>query len=97
MFKKNIVLKSILLTLGGFVVTPFAFAETFDPAIDGLIRNQQRQAELEKIIQPERDVNLDVIQKKEAVQLTDLEDQNCFEIKTVELDGEMSKHFDQYV
>ena len=97
MFRKNIVLKSILLTLGGFVVTPFAFAETFDPAIDGLIRNQQRQAELEKIIQPERDVNLDVIQKKEAVQLTDLEDQNCFEIKTVELDGEMSKHFDQYV
>ena len=64
MFKKNRVLKSILLSLGGFVVTPFAFAETFDPAIDGLIRNQQRQAELEKIIQPERDVNLDVIKKK---------------------------------
>jgi len=97
MFRKNIVLKSILLSLGGFVVTPFAFAETFDPAIDGLIRNQQRQAELEKIIQPERDVNLDVIKKKQAVKLTDLEDQNCFEIKTVELDGEMSKHFDQYV
>lgn len=72
MFKKNIVLKSILLTLGGFVVTPFAFAETFDPAIDGLIRNQQRQAELEKIIQPERDVNLDVIQKKKLYNLPTL-------------------------
>lgn len=97
MFRKNIVLKSILLTLGGFVVTPFAFAETFDPAIDGLIRNQQRQAELEKIIQPERDVNLDVAQKKEAVKLTDIEDQNCFEIKTIELHGEMSQQFDHYV
>lgn len=97
MFRKNIVLKSILLSLGGFVVIPSAFAETFDPAIDGLIRNQQRQAELEKIIQPERDVNLDVAPKKEAVKLTDIEDQNCFEIKTVELNGEMSKQFDQYM
>lgn len=39
MFTKNIVLKSILLSLGGFVVTPFTFAEIFDPAVDGLIRN----------------------------------------------------------
>ena len=39
MFRKNIVLKSILLSLGGFVVTPFAFAETFDPAIDGFFRH----------------------------------------------------------
>ena len=97
MFTKNIVLKSILLSLGGFVVTPFAFAETFDPAIDGLIRNQQRQAELEKIIQPERDVNLEVVQKKEAIKLTDIEDQNCFEINTVQLNGEMSRHFEKYV
>ena len=97
MFRKNIVLKSILLSLGGFVVTPFTFAETFDPAIDGLIRNQQRQAELEKIIQPERDVNLEVVQKKEAVKLTDIEDQNCFEIKTVELHGEMRQQFDHDV
>ena len=97
MFTKNIVLKSILLSLGGFVVTPFAFAETFDPAIDGLIRNQQRQAELEKIIQPERDVNLEVVQKKEAIKLTDIEDQNCFEINTVQLNGEMSRHFEQYL
>lgn len=83
--------------MGGFVVTPFAFAETFDPAIDGLIRNQQRQAELEKIIQPERDVNLEVVQKKEAIKLTDIEDQNCFEINTVQLNGEMSRHFEQYL
>lgn len=83
--------------MGGFVVTPFAFAETFDPAIDGLIRNQQRQAELEKIIQPERDVNLEVVQKKEAIKLTDIEDQNCFEINTVQLNGEMSRHFEKYV
>lgn len=66
MFKKNRVLKSILLSLSGFAVTPVTFAETFDPAIDGLIRNQQRQAELEKIIQPERDVNLEVVQKKRS-------------------------------
>ena len=71
--------------MGGFVVTPFTFAETFDPAIDGLIRNQQRQAELEKIIQPERDVNLEVVQKKEAVKLTDIEDQNCFETSNLYL------------
>lgn len=97
MFRKNIVLKSILLSLSGFAVTPVTFAETFDPAIDGLIRNQQRQAELEKIIQPERDVNLEVVQKKEAVKLTDIEDQNCFEIKTVELHGEMRQQFDHDV
>ena len=36
--------------MSGFAVTPVTFAETFDPAIDGLIRNQQRQAELEKIM-----------------------------------------------
>lgn len=64
MFRKNIELRIILLSLGGFVMSSAAFAETFNPAVDGLIRNQQRQAELEKIIQPERDVNLDVIQKK---------------------------------
>lgn len=97
MFRKNIELRIILLSLGGFVMSSAAFAETFNPAVDGLIRNQQRQAELEKIIQPERDVNLDVIQKKEAVKLTDIDDQNCFEIKTVQLNGEMSIKFEKYV
>ena len=34
---------------------------------------------------------------KKAVKLTDIEDQNCFEIKTVELHGEMSQQFDHDV
>ena len=69
--------------MGGFVVTPFTFAETFDPAIDGLIRNQQRQAELEKIIQPERDVNLEVVKKKKP------ENSQTLEVRT----GLKSKQF----
>jgi hemolysin activation/secretion protein len=94
---KNILLKSIFLFFCDFVVIPSVFAESFDPAVDGLIRNQQRQAELEKIIQPERDVNLDVVQKKQALKFMDIKDQNCFEIKTVQLNGERSVQFEKYV
>lgn len=97
MFMKNILLKSIFLCLCDFVVIPSVFAESFDPAVDGLIRNQQRQAELEKIVQPERDVNLDIAQKRETVKLADVKDRNCFKINTIQLNGDMGGEFEKYL
>ena len=97
MFTKNILLKSILLALGGSVVAANIYAESFDSAVDGLIRNQQRQAELEKIIQPSADVNLDAARQKENLKLHEIKKENCFDIHEVKLNGEMSKKFSKYL
>lgn len=72
-------------------------AEIFDPAVDGLIRNQQRQAELEKITQPQRDVLFEQQKKQSELKLKDIEDQNCFSIHEVKLSGDMSERFEKYL
>jgi len=68
-------------------------ADIFDPAVDGLIRNQQRQAELERITQPQRDVLLEEKQSQSQITLNQIEDQQCFPIKSILLEGEMSVRF----
>ncbi|WOE31999.1 MULTISPECIES: ShlB/FhaC/HecB family hemolysin secretion/activation protein [unclassified Acinetobacter] len=72
-------------------------ARKFDPVVDGLIRNQQRQAELKKITQPQRDVLLDQTQNQSQLRLQDLKDQHCFPIHQVQLNGEMNAYFEKYL
>ncbi|MEB3755112.1 ShlB/FhaC/HecB family hemolysin secretion/activation protein [Acinetobacter sp. MD2(2019)] len=79
------------------IIAPMAFAETFDPAVDGLIQNQQRQAELNKIINPTQDVNLDTPQKKPVSQLREITDSQCFNIHNIHISGEQAKKFRVYL
>ena len=72
-------------------------AEVFDPAVEGLIRNEQRQAELEKITQPQRDVLFEQPKKQAKLKLSDIEDQNCFAIQNIVLEGDMNARFRPYL
>ncbi|MHA3060836.1 ShlB/FhaC/HecB family hemolysin secretion/activation protein [Acinetobacter sp. ANC 4636] len=97
MLNKNKLLASLSLCVSGLAIAPMGFAEVFDPAIDGLIQNQQRQAELNKIIQPARDVNLNTAIKKQIIKLTDIEDSPCFKIQNIQISGQYSKKFRVYL
>lgn len=97
MLNRNKLLASFSLCVSGFVMTPMVFAAVFDPAVDGLIQNQQRQAELKKIIQPTHDVNLDTVRKKQFSQLSDITDPQCFDIHSIQISGDYSKKFRVYL
>ena len=97
MFTEKLLFKGILLSIGGGIFISSAHAQNFDPAIDGLIRNQERQAELEKIIQPSADVNLDAVRQKENLKLHEIKEEKCFDINKVKLNGEMSDKFSKYL
>lgn len=92
---------SIKLKLGAVVCSSAifspVFAQSFDPAVEGLFQNQQRQAELEKITQPQRDVLLEQAQHKSQITFQDIQDQNCFPIHQVVLNGDMSARFEKYL
>jgi hemolysin activation/secretion protein len=96
-FLKKYKLSLILPSLGLSLISNCLYAEFFDPAVDGLIRNQQRQAELEKITQPQRDVNLDENKIKKYINLQEVIDQNCFPIHQVGLNGDMNSRFEKYL
>ncbi|WP_407412026.1 ShlB/FhaC/HecB family hemolysin secretion/activation protein [Acinetobacter sp.] len=87
----------ILSSLSFCIISNYSYAQAFDPAIDGLIRNQERQTQLEKIIQPQRNVLLEQAHKTSLLSLEKIEDQNCFPIQQVILEGEMNTRFRPYL
>ncbi|WOE32916.1 MULTISPECIES: ShlB/FhaC/HecB family hemolysin secretion/activation protein [unclassified Acinetobacter] len=97
MKSRNRFISQLAFGAGVFMILTLLNARKFDPAVDGLIRNQQRQAELKKITQPQRDVLLDQTQNQSQLRLQDLKDQHCFPIHQVQLNGEMNAYFEKYL
>lgn len=97
MITKNIFVLRLLVAVGSSVMISSVFAQVFDPAVEGLMRNQQRQEELEKIIQPTANVNLDVEQQNAALKFQDISDQTCFVIHQAQLGGEMQARFEKHL
>ena len=97
MFANKLLYKGFVIGFGACIVSPFIYAERFDPAVDGLIRNQQRQEELEKIIQPSSDVKLEVEQKASNIKFSDIQEDPCFEIQNVQLVGDLVPKFERYL
>lgn len=83
-----------VLGIGSSIVFSSLYAQSFDPAVDGLIRNQQRQEELEKIIQPSRDVKLDAQQVTSDLNFKNIQEDPCFNIHQIKLIGEYAAYFE---
>ncbi|WP_213033238.1 hypothetical protein [Acinetobacter sp. ANC 4558] len=97
MYNNKKQIQIVFLIICAFSISGLSLAQDFDPAVDGLIQNQQRQTELEKITQPQRDVLLEQAQNKSPITFQEIEDQNCFPIHQVKLNGDMSIRFEKYL
>lgn len=97
MYTQNKSKKTLFLAMSFYFFSGNSFAESFNPAVDGFIRNQQRQEDLEKIIKPSRDVSSDVQQKKISHTFEDIKEEHCFPIQSVKLSGEMTSKFEPYL
>lgn len=77
-----------------FITSTAALAEKFDPAVEGFMRNQQRQEELQKQVQGERDVRFqELTAPQAAIQLSDFKEEPCFIIHTIRLEGDQADRF----